>query len=310
MSNGIMLAIAYFLDFIFGDPPRFPHPVKAMGWMITTCEKFLRKNFKNEKIAGALLTFLVVGIVWCVSLGFFLLVGKDSLCGMMGSIFFIYTCLSVKDLRVQSMRVYDALKKDDLKSARDNLSMIVGRDTKNLNREDVIRATVETVAENMVDGIISPMFYAFIGGAPLALAYKAVNTLDSMVGYKNEKYKDFGFVSAKLDDIVNFIPARLTIILFPLASIFMGGNGYHVFKVILRDRKKHASPNSGIPEAGMAGALNVQLGGLSHYKGIPSNKFLIGDALNALDLHHIKDSLIMNNICSLFFLLLGIFMNV
>jgi adenosylcobinamide-phosphate synthase len=206
------------------------------------------------------------------------------------------------------MRVYRALEKEDVDSARKNLSLIVGRDTHSLDKQDIIRATIETVSENTVDGIISPLFYAFIGGAPLALAYKAVNTLDSMVGYKNERYKDFGWASAKIDDWANFIPARLSIMFLPVACWLAGKNGLNSWKLVWRDGKKNPSPNSGIPQAAVAGALGIQLGGMNFYNSIPSPKLLIGDRLNSLKIGHIKESIKVSYICSVLVLISGVFL--
>jgi adenosylcobinamide-phosphate synthase len=182
----------------------------------------------------------------------------------------------------------------------------VGRDTNTLEHQDVIRATVETVAENIVDGVISPLFYAFIGGAPLALAYKAVNTLDSMVGYKNERYMDFGWASAKIDTSANFIPARLSVLFVPLASLIMGKDASNSWSMAIRDGKKNPSLNSGIPEAAIAGALGIQLGGLNYYDSKPVLKPHIGDNVNALETRHIKDSIKISYVSSGLFLIVGI----
>ena len=307
----IAIIIAYILDLIFGDPRRFPHPVKGIGWMAVKTEPLFRKGrfaCRNEKIAGAIFAFAIIVITWgltfivihyCFSLNLFCL-------GLALSAFLIYTSLSIKDLRQESMQVYLALKRMDINSARKKLSNIVGRNTGNLGERDIIRATVETIAENTVDGIISPLFYAFIGGAPLVLAYKAINTLDSMVGYKNEKYKNFGWASAKVDDWANFIPARLSIFLLPLASFISGKSGVNSMRIILRDRKKSPSPNSGIPEAGIAGALGIQLGGLNFYNSVPVRKPFIGNEKNPVEIEHIKESIRICYVCSLLSLIAGL----
>ena len=306
----IAIIIAYILDLIFGDPRRFPHPVKGIGWMAAKTEPLFRKGrfaCRNEKIAGAIFAFVIIVITWgltsiVIHYGFFL----NKFLGLALSAFLIYTSLSIKDLRQESMQIYLALKRTDINSARKKLSNIVGRNTENLGERDIIRATVETIAENTVDGIMSPLFYAFIGGAPLVLAYKAINTLDSMVGYKNEEYKNFGWAGAKIDDWANFIPARLSIFLLPLASFISGKSGINSMRTILRDRKNSPSPNSGIPEAGIAGALGIQLGGVNFYNSVPVRKPFIGNEKNLLEIEHIKESIKICYVCSLLSLIAGL----
>ncbi|MBI4707385.1 MAG: cobalamin biosynthesis protein CobD, partial [Candidatus Omnitrophica bacterium] len=224
------------------------------------------------------------------------------------SIFLIYTALAIKDLNIEATDVYRELERNNLEGARRKLTFIVGRDTANLNREEIIRATVETVAESTVDGIISPLFYAFIGGAPLALAYKAVNTLDSMVGYENEKYRDFGWASAKLDDLANFIPARLSAIFLPFASWLAGYDSLNSWRIIWRDGRRNPSPNNSIPEAAIAGALGVQLGGLNFYNSKAIQKPLIGKNLRPLEIQDIKQAIRISYICATLVLITGIFL--
>ncbi|MFH1994636.1 MAG: adenosylcobinamide-phosphate synthase CbiB [Nitrospinota bacterium] len=303
----IIVVVGYGADLLFGDPAWFPHPVRIIGWFITIMELPLRRNIKNEKISGACLTIIVVTFVWLlVYLITMFTSAINSSLGFLCSAYFIYTSVSTKDLGVEAMRVYNALESGDTNLARKNLGMIVGRDTDNLEHDEILRATVETVAENIVDGIVAPLFYAFLGGAPLALAYKAINTLDSMVGYKNDEYRDFGYISAKTDDFANFVPARLVALFLPLASFIAGRGGFDSLKIILRDRKRHPSPNSGIAEAAMAGALGVQLGGLNYYKGNPCPKPFIGDRVEPLSSIHILDAIKISNITSLIFLLSGV----
>ncbi|OXX83320.1 cobalamin biosynthesis protein, partial [Paraclostridium benzoelyticum] len=189
----------------------------------------------------------------------------------------LYTTLSTKCLADEAKKIYEVLKTGDIEKSRKQLSYIVGRDTTSLNENEIIRATVETVAENTVDGIISPMMYGFIGGPVLAMAYKAINTLDSMVGYKNEKYGDIGFASAKIDDIANFIPARITPFFMMIASFILGFNSKKSIKIAMRDRKNHKSPNCAYAEGAVAGALEVQLGGTNMYFGEKVYKPTIGD---------------------------------
>jgi adenosylcobinamide-phosphate synthase len=212
------------------------------------------------------------------------------------NIFFIYTSLAAKSLSDEVYKVYKALKDGSLKTARKNLSYIVSRETANLSEKDIIKASIETTAENTVDGVISPLFYAFLGsifglGAPLVYAFKAISTLDSMVGYKNLKYKDFGYFSAKMDDVANYIPARITGILIVLASIICKLDYKNSFKILIRDKRNSESPNAGYPEAAFAGALNVSLGGDSTYFGKIVNKPIIGNPVNQLKKEYILDSI-------------------
>ncbi|MBU0478857.1 adenosylcobinamide-phosphate synthase CbiB [bacterium] len=302
----IQIIFAYILDLIIGDPEWLPHPIVLIGKVIEILEKGITKVITNKKVAGIILVFLVVvGTYFFV----FILIGLAArlhwIFGVIVSIYFIFVSLSVKDLSIETNRVYTSLKTHNLSLARENLARIVGRDTEGLNEREIIRASVETVAENTVDGIISPVFFAFIGGAPLSMAYKATNTLDSMVGYKNKRYIDIGWASAKLDDIANFIPARISMLLIPIAS-FISGKGFRdSIRVILRDRKKHASPNSGIPEAGFAGAIGVRLGGANYYEGKLVEKPCIGDAEKSLEPSDIKDSIRIMYACSALSIVFG-----
>jgi len=276
----IKLALAFLLDILVGDPYWFPHPVRGMGKLIQILEKLLYRSCFNLKISGVILATLVVGISW---FGGFVMVNLASRAGKWLEIgvesFLIFTTLSVKNLADEARGVYQALDKDDIKLARRKVGRIVGRDTHNLSKSEIIRATVETVAENSVDGVISPLFFALLGGAPLALAYRAINTLDSMVGYKNQRYKDFGWFSARLDDVTNFIPARIAALFIPLAAFLTTGRGKDSFRIILRDGKKSPSPNAAIPEAGFAGALGIKLGGRNFYQGKEESRPLIGENL-------------------------------
>ena len=266
------------MDFIFGDPIWFPHPVRGIGWLIQQLEKMLRRG-RTEKFLGCLLMVVVVGGTYGLTAG--LLFWAFRLHPMFqygATLVLLWTTLANKDLYAESERVRKALLAEDHPKARQMLSRIVGRDTETLGEADIIRATVETIAENVVDGITAPMFYAFLGGAPAALAYKAANTLDSMVGYRNERYKNFGWASALLDDMLNFIPARITGILIPLVAACIGFSAKQSWFVFWRDRKKHPSPNSAHAESAFAGALEVQLGGASTYNGVLSHKELLGNA--------------------------------
>ena len=274
---------AYFLDLIIGDPHWIPHPVRIIGKVIKYLERVLRKNNQGqqaEKIKGIILTVITVG------LSYFIIYFLIYIAGIISpglkfafSSFFIFTTLSTKNLGEEAFSVYRALEEDNLELARERVSRIVGRDTSDLDEEEIVRATIETIAENTVDGIISPLFYAVLGGAPLAMAYKAVNTLDSMVGCKNEKYLYFGWFSAKLDDLVNYLPARISVLLIPVASLIVRQRGLMALRAIFRDGKESPSPNAGIPQAGFAGSLGIQLGGVNFYQGLKEYRPILGEKL-------------------------------
>ncbi len=285
------IIISFLLDLVLGDPRWFPHPVRIIGSFIRRLEDFLRKHISNLRVAGVILAVLVVGLTY-LSVWGIIKAGCElnPLAGAALEVFFIYTAIALKDLKAHATRVYSRLKDNDLVKARDLLSQVVGRDTGNLDEKEVARATVETVGENFVDGILSPLFYAFIGGAPLALAYKAVSTLDSMVGYKNERYIDFGWASARLDDLANYIPARLAVLFLCLGSWICGRDGASAFRVSLRDGRKNASPNSGLPEAAVAGALGVRLGGVNFYNCAAKTEPYLGDGVCQLEAKHILES--------------------
>ncbi len=305
-ESALIITLAYILDILLGDPPWLPHPVRGIGWMIRKSENVFRR-IKNERAAGILFALFIIAVSYLLTFcTVFFISSVNEYAGMAASIFFVYSSLSVRDLKKESMAVYSALKNDGINSARRNLSKIVGRDTADLSDKEIVRATVETIAENTVDGIISPLFFAFLGGAPLAMAYKAVNTLDSMVGYKNGKYKIFGWASAKIDDVFNFIPARLSAILLPLACALGGGSFLNSVKTVFRDGGKNPSPNSGIPEAAFAGGLKIRLGGLNFYNRVPQPKPFIGDDINPLRVKHIRQSIKISYICSATTLVLGL----
>lgn len=302
----VCILAAYLLDLIFGDPPSFPHPVKGIGWFIRKLEGPFRAIIRNERIAGTFFACTIIISIWLIAFtvtqaAYFF----NNYLGALISIIIIYTSLSVKDLCVESLAVFSALREGNLNKARTSLSKIVGRDTANLDEREIIRATVETIAENIVDGIISPLFYAFLGGASLAMAYKAINTLDSMVGYKNKRYINFGWAAAKIDDIANFIPARLSIIFLVLASWMSGYNPIKTWNITIRDGRKNPSPNSGLPEAAIAGAIGVRLGGLNYYDSIAAEKPYIGNDINQLNRSHIKEAIKIAYITSGLFIGIG-----
>ncbi len=288
----LSIVLAYLLDLIFGDPGWLPHPVRGMGRLTEYLEKKLRGSISSQILSGAVLAIAVVGLAYLGA--FFAIRFAEQInrwAGFAISTVLIFTTLSSRSLSKEARSVYQSLKSGSIKDARKKLSLIVGRDTEALNQDEIIRATVETVAENSVDGIISPLFYAALGGAPLALAYKAINTLDSMVGYKNEKYLYFGWFSAKLDDVANYIPARLSILLVPLASLILRKRALNTLCTILRDGKKSPSPNAGIPEAAFAGALGIQLGGVNYYQGKKVSKPILGVEAKQREEEHIIEAI-------------------
>jgi len=309
-DNGLIILFAFILDLILGDPHWQLHPVRLIGGLIEFLEDNLRKTKIPLKISGGLLVIFIVGFTLGIS---FLLIKfaywLNYYSGLLLSSVLVYFAIAPRNLYDESMKIYSFLKKGDLESARKSLSMIVGRDTNKLSESEVIRASVETVAENGVDAVISPLFYAMIGGAPLAIVYRAINTMDSMVGYKNKRYIDFGWAAARLDDFVNYIPARLSAILIPLSSLIYGKDWFSSFKIVVRDGKKNPSPNSGIPEAAVAGALGIQLGGLNYYGGMPSDKPFIGDCGSELSIKHIKEANILMFISSILFILICIILS-
>ncbi len=285
-----LISIAFLLDLILGDPRQFPHPVRAMGWLATRLESPTRRYFPAFA-AGFISTFAVVGCAYGVTC--LLLKGAaliHPMADFMLEIFLIYTTLSARSLFDESRPVFQSLKSGDLSAARNWLSRIVGRDTENLQEDEISRATVETISESYVDGVLAPMLFAFIGGAPLAMTYKAVNTLDSTFGYRNERYIKFGTFPARLDDVANWVPARLSALLLPVATFFAGHNGWRALITAFRDGHKHLSPNSGIPEAAMAGALGIQLGGTSRYQGTLVSKPTLGESTRSIELNDIKQS--------------------
>ena len=281
MTLGAIVA-GFVLDLIFGDPHWLPHPICLIGNMISFLDRHLRKlfGFSNNGLlfGGALMVVIVLMLSFFIPLSVLnIAYDFNPWVGFAIETIMCYQIFATKCLRDESMKVYYALQKNDIVDARLKLSWIVGRDTKELNAEEVTKGAVETVAENTADGIIAPMLYMFLGGAPLAFLYKGINTMDSMVGYKNDKYMYFGRCAAKLDDLANLIPARITGIVMILASYFLNLNFKGAWKVFLRDRYNHLSPNSAMTESVTAGALNIQLGGDHYYFGKLVHKDTIGD---------------------------------
>ncbi|PKM94748.1 MAG: cobalamin biosynthesis protein CobD [Firmicutes bacterium HGW-Firmicutes-1] len=296
MKNIIILMLAVLLDLIFGDPYHIPHPITYIGKMIRLIEKGIRKTKMPLRLGGFLLMLSSVSTVWVVITGLLYManllhpVAKDLV-----TIYLLYTSLAAKCLRVEIMKVYKALKNNQLLEARKYISYLVGRDTSSLNSDEVTRAAVETVAENTVDGVLAPLLYIVIGmffqlPVQFVFAYKTVNTLDSMVGYIQEPYKEIGFFSAKTDDVLNYIPARIGSLVMVLGGSIRGYHLKNGLKILIRDRRNHKSPNCAYPEAAVAGLLGVQIGGTNQYFNETVEKPTIGDELIPLGFIHILDT--------------------
>ena len=284
------ILIAVLLDLLLGDPPWLPHPVRLMGRMSGAMETVTRRWIRWPRSAGvvtALFVILTSGAAACAVLMLSRLV--HPLLGDVVAIVLIYTTIAAKDLTVHGLNVYRPLNAGNLTEARRQVSMIVGRDTHRLDESSVARATVESIAENVVDGVTAPLFFATVFGPVGAVVYRATNTLDSMFGYKNERYARFGWASARLDDVANYLPARFTGPIVALAAMLLGERPIGSLRILLRDGKAHTSPNAGFPEAAFAGALGVQLGGPSFYFGhsMPVEKPTIGDPRQPLEAEHI-----------------------
>ncbi|MBK5253586.1 MAG: cobalamin biosynthesis protein CobD [Peptostreptococcaceae bacterium] len=291
MKLTIAILIAYTIDLIIGDPGWMPHPVVYIGKLIAALEKGIRKVIKADKVGGLVLVILVLLITGTVTYSIIYLAYKVSVyLGLLVETFWMYQIFATKSLKKESMKVYNALD-DDLDEGRLAVSYIVGRDTNALDEKGVIKATVETVAENTTDGVIAPIICCAIGGAGLGMIYKAINTMDSMVGYKNEKYINFGTVAAKLDDVVNYLPARIAAGIMIVAAGLGNMNMKNAFKIFKRDRYNHKSPNSAQMESVCAGALGIQLAGNANYFGKLYEKPNIGDKIREIEKDDIKRSI-------------------
>ena len=294
MIGPFEIMYAFILDLAIGDPRWLPHPVRLIGKSINGLERLLRKVFTaatGERLGGILLVLFLVLPVYFITDRIVTLLYQASgrLSTMLGTVIVVYltaTTIATRELIRSAQLVIASIRNGNLASARQQVSMIVGRDTQELSDKGVLKATIETLAENLSDGVIAPFFYLAVGGLPLAMTYKAVNTLDSMVGYKNEKYFYFGWAAARLDDLANYLPARITgliivLSLFPVTLVRNARKSVSAVRrcliIMIRDGRKHPSPNSGIPEAAMAGALGIRLGGPSTYGGVLSDKPVIGD---------------------------------
>lgn len=272
------LISGFILDSVIGDPYNIPHPIRLIGRLIAGLEKAVRRRFKNLRLGGALLALTVIAVSTALPLALLFVCYRVNI--VLGAVAESVLCcymLAARCLCRESMKVCRAAESGDIEEARRAVSMIVGRDTAVLDRDGIIRAAVETVAENTSDGVTAPLFYMGLGGAVGAFFYKSVNTMDSMIGYKNEKYADIGWFAAKLDDVLNFIPSRLTALLMAAAAPVLGLDGRGALRIWRRDRRKHASPNSAQTESACAGALHVRLAGDAWYFGKLHKKPYIGD---------------------------------
>lgn len=284
----VLLVGAYCLDHIIGDPHFFPHPVKIIGLAISRLESLFRKTGKGkvrETISGVLLSGIIVVSVLIIAgvIDWYFRIYATNVLRVIGFFIMLYltnTTIATTELIKSGLSVIAAIKDHNLDLARNRLSMIVGRDVNNLNETEILKAVIETLSENVSDGVIAPLFFFSLGGMPLAFLYKAVNTLDSMVGYKNDKYHYLGWASARIDDIFNYIPARISSILIAIAAAtldFSPETAFISLRTVFREGRNHASPNSGYPEAAIAGALGVQLGGPATYGGLYVDKPYIGE---------------------------------
>ena len=293
--NFLSMIIAVILDFILGDPSWLPHPIIYIGKLISKIENLFRKKFENEKLKwpGLIMVIIVCACSFIIPFVILKLLKINIYLYIIGNSLILWTTLAAKSLHKAGVDVYEPIVSKDIEKSRLMLSYIVGRDTSSLSFDEIIRGDVETIAENTSDGVIAPLLYGLIGGAPLAMLYKGVNTMDSMVGYLNEKYKYIGFFPAKIDDVFNFIPARITGVFMCLSAPFVKGNIVESFKIMIRDRKNHKSPNCAYPEGATAGALKIQLGGTNTYFGEVVVKPTIGDAKIKLEAFHIKKAIVL-----------------
>lgn len=300
-----LLWAAFAVDRVVGDPRALPHPVVWMGKAITLLERAARPQVKAavaERVVGTLLVAFVVALCYFLAWGLVRMASAvHPWVGWLAAVWIASTTIASKGLQDAGLAVARPLEAGQLQQAREQVAQIVGRDTAALNEREVVRAAVETVAENTVDAIVAPLFYAAIGGAPLAVAYRAVNTLDSMWGYRSERYRYFGWAAARLDDAANWLPARITGALLPLAALLVRADGRRAWRTILRDAHRHPSPNGGIPEAGVAGALGIRLGGWNAYGGKRQFRAYMGEPLRPLAVRDIARSIhLMHAVSGLF----------
>ena len=284
------LTIGFILDLLIGDPNNPFHPVRGIGLLASKLETIFRKLLKNSlKIAGLIVWMITIILTFAITYGIIFVCMKiNKYLGIIVQGIIIYFCISAKGLVVEGYKVIKYLNEGNIEKSRKQLSYIVGRDTESLDSKEITRAVIETIAENMSDGVIAPILFAGIFGAAGSMAYKAVNTMETMFGYKNEKYIKFGYFPAKLDDLFNYIPARVTGIFIIISSFFLKRDYKNSFKIYKRDRYNHTSPNSAHPEAAMAGALDIQLGGANYYFGKIVEKPVIGDKIKEIEINDVK----------------------
>lgn len=308
MDTYTLVLMAILIDIIVGDPRCITHPVVLIGALIHKGEVFLRKFTSSAwglRLAGILLVICICAATYLVTWGLILVAGRiHPYLGLAVHLWLLSTTLAIKSLTQHARAVVEPLLQGDLVTARQRVALIVGRDTEQLNERDITRATVETVAENTVDGIISPLFYAFLGGAPLSMTYKAINTMDSMIGHRNERYLNLGWAAARLDDLANFLPARLAGIVYLLLSPATPGGFQSTLRAMRQDAPQHPSPNSGIPEAAVAGALGIQLGGTNYYQGQISQRAYMGTEKYSLGVRHIEQTIYLTYAVTVFVVLL------
>jgi adenosylcobinamide-phosphate synthase len=285
------IPLAVLLDFLAGDPRWIPHPVRGIGKLAGMLEAFSRRFFRGEMSAGFFTWFITILLSGGAALGLLFLAGFiHPVVQACLRVYLIYVTIATRDLVEHSLRIYKPLSREDLPAAKAAVSMIVSRETRNLEREGVVRAAVESVAENASDASIAPLIYAAIGGPVLAIIYRCVNTMDAMFGYRNDRYFKFGRIPARADDVFNWLPARVSGVLICAGALLTGKNFRRAVKVLVRDARKHDSPNAGFPEAAMAGALRIQLGGPSEYFGKIKNKPFIGNQSEIPRADHIKEA--------------------
>jgi len=293
--TALEISAAYMVDLFFGDPPGYPHPVRVIGQTISLLEKkFLQRAHTPwmQRFLGVILAVIIVSGVGILTWAIIRMAGwVHPVLSSVIIIFFAYTTLATRNLYDEPRKVIRSLEQGDVNLARRQVGFLVSRDTDHLDEKEICRALIETVSENTSDGIVAPLFYLIIGGPPLAMAYKALNTLDSMVGYRNDRYRYLGWASARGDDLANLIPSRLTALIFILSSFILRKNWRRAWRATWRDGRKNSSPNSGYPEAAMAGALGVRLGGKNSYFGRVEEKPLIGEPERSIDRNVVQESL-------------------
>ncbi|MBN2796797.1 MAG: cobalamin biosynthesis protein CobD [Clostridia bacterium] len=286
----IQILIGYCTDLVVGDPYFLFHPVRWIGNLIAFLEKYLNQGTPSKrKIKGIILVLIVTSISFFVPFMLLILAFKiHLLLGIMLESFMIFQIMATKSLDFETKKVYKALLAKDIVLARKEMSYLVSRDTHQMSEEDIVKAGIETISENLADGVISPLIFIILGGGPLGWLYKSINTMDSMVGYKNERYENFGWAAAKLDDLVNYVPARLTSLFILIAGFFLRLDIKNGIRILKRDRRNHSSPNSAYPESAVAGLLRIQLGGKATYFGKTSLKPTMGDAIKPIEISDMK----------------------